>query len=182
MKSERANIHAAALKLIEEERTDYAVGSGRLTFDPNESERQHKNTSVAISKIATRTLFIDYQLRLSCAWFGVVGAAAHLDGAGVVLRAAHHARGSVEAGGRLEGDGQVVGLRDVLHGGRVGVRLHDGRQLKGQHQWEQLLQDGGTGGQIDSETSVREAIPAGASSHFQPKNFTELNFWFWGES
>lgn len=74
------------------------------------------------------------------------GATAHLDGAGVVLRAAHHARGSVEAGGRLEGDGQVVGLRDVLHGGRVGVRLHDGRQLEGQHQGEQLLQDGGTDG------------------------------------
>lgn len=83
---------------------------------------------------------------MSCDTYEPVGATAHLDGAGVVLRAAHHASGSVEAGGRLEGDGQVVGLRDVLHGGRVGVRLHDGRQLEGQHQGEKLLQDGRTAG------------------------------------
>lgn len=87
-----------------------------------------------------------YSAELGChvtEWTRFSAAAAHLDSAGVVLRAAHHARGSVEAGGRLEGDGQVVGLRDVLHGGRVGVRLHDGRQLEGQDQGKELLQDGG---------------------------------------
>lgn len=67
----------------------------------------------------------------------------HLDSIGVVLRAADHAGGPVEAGRGLEGDGEVVCLRDVLHGGGAGVRLHDGRKLEGQHNREQLLQHGG---------------------------------------
>lgn len=113
-----------------------------------------------------------------------LGATAHLDGAGVVLRAAHHARGSVEAGGRLEGDGQVVGLRDVLHGGRVGVRLHDGRQLEGQHQGEQLLQDGGTEGarrkvrRRREKRDSRRLSAAAPRAIFQPWKFTKLTFFF----
>lgn len=67
----------------------------------------------------------------------------HLDGVGVILRATDHPAGPVEARWRLEGDGEVVGLRDVLHGGRAGVRLHDGWKLKGQDERQQLLQQRG---------------------------------------
>ena len=70
----------------------------------------------------------------------------HLDGVGVVLWAADHARRPVEAGRRLEGDCEVVGLRDVLHGGGAGVGLHDGGKLERQHEGEQLLQYGATEG------------------------------------
>lgn len=70
----------------------------------------------------------------------------HLDGVGVVLRAANHAGGPVEASRGLEGDCEVVRLRDVLHGGGAGVRLHDGGKLERQHEGEQLLQYGGTEG------------------------------------
>ena len=41
----------------------------------------------------------------------------HLDRRGVVLGPPHHAGGAVEAGGRLEGDAEVVRLGDVLHAG-----------------------------------------------------------------
>lgn len=75
---------------------------------------------------------------------------AHLHSIGVILWAAHHASGPVEAGWGLEGDGEVVGLWDVLHGGGAGVRLHDSWKLEWQHEREQLLQyggpDGGRGG------------------------------------
>lgn len=120
-----------------------------------------------------------------------LGATAHLDGAGVVLRAAHHARGSVEAGGRLEGDGQVVGLRDVLHGGRVGVRLHDGRQLEGQHQGEQLLQDGGTDGvrrKVRCRREKRDSpapVSGGASGYFSTMEVHKIDplfFFFFFEN
>jgi len=67
----------------------------------------------------------------------------HLDGVGVVLWAANHSGGPVEAGRGLEGDGEAVGLRDVLHGGGAGVRLHDGGKLERQHERKQLLQYGG---------------------------------------
>lgn len=70
----------------------------------------------------------------------------HLHGAGVVLWAANHACGPVQARQGLEGDREVVGLRDVLHGGGAGVRLHDGWELERQHEREQFLQYGGTNG------------------------------------
>lgn len=78
----------------------------------------------------------------------------HLDSVGVVLRAADHARGPVEAGRGLEGDCEVVGLRDVLHGGGAGVGLHDGGKLERQHEGEQLLQYGATEGR---EKRVRKS-------------------------
>lgn len=81
----------------------------------------------------------------------------HLDGVGVVLRAAHHAGGSVEAGRGLEGDCEVVGLRDVLHGGGAGVGLHEGRELERQHQREQLLQYGGRGQTDNHQVSANAA-------------------------
>lgn len=98
-----------------------------MTFDPiSLSQRDTAkeiwcNENKHSPKKATRKLFGDVELGCHVTEWTRFSAATHLDGAGVVLRAAHHARGSVEAGGRLEGDGQVVGLRDVLHGGRVGV-------------------------------------------------------------
>lgn len=79
---------------------------------------------------------------------------AHLDGVGVVLRASDHSAAPVEARWRLEGDGEVVGLRDVLHGRRVGVGLQDGWKLKGQNQREQLLQDSARGEEIKARTAT----------------------------
>lgn len=160
-----------------------------LTFDPTrqkDTAREHPRSENKTfkKKIATGKLFSDHQLGRHVTRMNPLGATAHLDGAGVVLRATHHARGSVEAGGRLEGDGQVVGLRDVLHGGRVGVRLHDGRQLEGQHQGEQLLQDGGTDGvrrKVRRRREKRDSRRLSAAAPrviFQPWKFTKLTFFF----
>lgn len=81
-----------------------------------------------------------WNLRLVNLYLDSALPSSHLDGVGVILRAADHPAGPVEARRRLEGDGEVVGLGDVLHGGRAGVGLHDGRELKGQDEREQLLQ------------------------------------------
>ncbi len=94
----------------------------------------------------------------------------HLDGIGIILWAANHSGGPVEASRGLEGDCEVVGLRDVLHGGGAGVRLHDGGKLEGQHKREQLLQCGGTSGE-ESEMTVREL------SHFYERGVADTLWW-----
>lgn len=97
----------------------------------------------------------------------------HLHGVGVVLRAAHHSAAPVEARWGLEGDCEVVGLRDVLHGRRVGVRLQDGGKLKGQDEGEQLLQQSGQEEKIkeDGDPAVRREEPR---THFL-RNISTLN-------
>ena len=80
----------------------------------------------------------------------------HLDRVGVVLRAPDHARGPVETRRGLEGDCEVVGLRDVLHGGGAGVRLHDGRELEWQHEREQLLEEERRRGRRNERKRERE--------------------------
>lgn len=103
---------------------------------------------------------------------------AHLHSVGVILWAAHHASGPVEASWGLEGDSEVVGLWDVLHGGGAGVRLHDSWKLEWQHEREQLLQyggpDGGRGGKRKWNVSERILIVLGTWCHWHISMAAEI--------